>query len=139
MIWFDEETPRDIWEECFVRVEAGRKLYRILTMTPVMGMTWVYDELYLNTDNPNVHLVTATWQDNPWLTKEQKEEMARGLTEQALQVRREGKFIRLTGLVCPWFDRGVHVVDITPSKDWDSYRAIDFGFANPCLVLCVGV
>lgn len=139
LIWFDEEPPRDIWEECFVRVEAGRQLYRILTMTPVLGMTWVYDELYLATNNPHVHVVVATWEDNPWLTVEQQNEMARGLTEQALQVRREGKFVRLTGLVCPWWQRDTHLTDIQVSPEWDIYRAIDFGFSNPTCVLYIGV
>lgn len=54
LIWFDEEPPKDIYDECSVRTEAGIELYMILTMTPVKGMTWVYNEIYLNTSNPDV-------------------------------------------------------------------------------------
>lgn len=139
LIWFDEEPPRDIWEECFVRVAAGQELYVILTMTPVNGMTWVYDELYLATDNPDIKIITAGWDDNPFLTEKQKEQMSRGLTEEALQVRKYGKFMRRTGLVCSWWDRSIHLQEITPRPEWDVYRAIDFGFSNPACVLYIGV
>ncbi len=139
LIWFDEECPYDIWEECVVRVEAGRKLRIILTMTPVNGMTWVYDHLYLNTANDDIGVMTVTWDDNVFLSLEEKAEMARGLTDQALQVRREGKFIRMTGLVCPWFARDVHVKPLQFNPGWTLYRAIDFGFSNPTCCIWIGV
>ena len=138
-IWFDEEPPRDIWEECTVREEAGRELRIVLTMTPVQGMTWVYEELYLATGNPDIKVLTASWDDNPWLPQEQKDRMARGLTPEALKVRREGKFVRMTGLVCPWFDRGVHVQDLIFDPAWTIYRVIDFGFSQPTCVIWIGV
>jgi phage terminase large subunit-like protein len=59
LIWFDEEPPKDIWEECFVRVEAGIKLHIILTMTAIKGMTWVYNEIYLNTSNSDLFVSEA--------------------------------------------------------------------------------
>lgn len=131
LIWFDEEPPKDIFEECFVRQEAGITLRIIMTMTPIKGMTWVYDEIYLKTGNPDYFVSEATWNDNPWLTNEQKDVMSRGLSENALKVRREGKFIKMTGLVCPWFSRTMHVVDITSLPEGDTYFSLDFGFNAP--------
>ena len=137
LIWFDEEPPHDIWEECFVRSEAGVPLDIILTMTPVNGMTWVYDEIYLDTDNPDIYVDEAEWDDNPFLTPLQKAQMGRGLSPQALKVRREGKFVKKTGLVCAWFDRSIHLTDLDVSADRDySTSALDFGFSNPC---CYGL
>jgi phage terminase large subunit-like protein len=131
LIWFDEEPPRDIWEESIVRHEAGQPLDIILTMTPVNGVTWVYDELYLATDNKDIKIVTAGWEDNPWLTEEQIDQMSRGLTQDALQVRRYGKFIRRVGLVCNWWDREKHIVDeINIQSSWNIYRIIDFGWSS---------
>lgn len=101
--------------------------------------TWVYEELYLATSNPDVRVLTASWDDNPWLPQDQKDRMARGLTPEALQVRREGKFVRMTGLVCPWFDRSAHVQDITFDPAWTIYRVIDFGFSQPTCVIWIGV
>jgi len=139
LIWFDEEPPRDIWEECTVRQEAGRPLHIILTMTPVLGMTWVYDRIYKAVNNKDIKVVTGGWNDNPWLSEEQKARMGNNLTEQALQVRRDGKFTRMTGLVCSWFDRGVHMQDIHVKPEWDIYRTIDFGFSNPACVAYIAV
>lgn len=132
LIWFDEEPPKDIFDECSVRQEAGVPLYIIMTMTPINGMTWVYREIYLNTSNPDIFVSTASWKDNPWLTPEQIEEMRRRLTPQALKVREEGQFVKQVGLVASWFNRQVHVVDIDKLPPGDTYFAIDFGFSNPC-------
>lgn len=140
LIWFDEEPPKDIWEECFVRVEAGQQLDVILTMTPVKGMTWVYDDIYLATNNPDLFVSTAGWDDNPYLTEGQKEQMSRGLSKTALQVRREGKFVKRVGLVCAWWDRTVHLKHYDSlDRTWTWYEMLDGGFSDPAAWLLIGV
>jgi phage terminase large subunit-like protein len=140
LIWFDEEPPRDIWEECFVRVEAGQQLDVILTMTPVKGMTWVYDEIYLATNNPDLFVSNAGWDDNPFLTAIQKEQMSRGLSSYALQVRREGKFVKRVGLVCAWWDRSKHLRHYDSlDRSWTWYEVLDGGFSDPAAYLLCGV
>ena len=140
LIWFDEEPPHDIWEECFVRVEAGQQLDVILTMTAVKGMTWVYDTIYLDTSNPDLFISEAGWDDNPFLTEKQKEQMSRGLSASALKVRREGKFVKRVGLVCAWWDRSMHVRHydrLDPSWTW--YEVLDGGFSDPAAWLLIGI
>jgi phage terminase large subunit-like protein len=45
-IHFDEEPPKDIFTECRMRlVDTAGCWY--MTMTPVNGMTWVYDDVYI--------------------------------------------------------------------------------------------
>ena len=139
LIWFDEEPPKDIYEECFVRQEAGKSLYIILSMTPVKGMTWIYDTLYTNTQNTDQFIVEAGWNDNPYLTEDQKEQMRRGLSKEALEVREKGKFMRRVGLVATWFDRNIHVRDIKELPDGDDYMGLDFGFSNPSCALWIRV
>ena len=139
LIWFDEEPPKDIWEECFVRQEAGTQLKIILTMTAIKGMTWVYNDIYLKTNNPDLFISKAGWDDNPWLLEEQKQAMSRGLSEQVLKVRRNGEFVKMVGLVCSWFDRTKHIVDINKLPLGDTYFAIDFGFSNPSCGLWVRI
>lgn len=131
LIWFDEEPPKDIFDECSVRQEAGVPLYIIMTMTPINGMTWVYHDIYLNTSNPDIFVSQASWKDNPFLTAEQVDEMRRRLTPQALKVREEGQFVKQVGLVASWFNREVHIVDIDKLPPGDTYFALDFGFSNP--------
>ena len=46
-VWFDEEPPYDIYQECRMRV-IDRKGMIFGTMTPLKGLTWVYNEIYLN-------------------------------------------------------------------------------------------
>lgn len=140
LIWFDEEPPHDIWEECFVRVEAGQQLDVILTMTAVKGMTWVYDEIYLATDNKDLFISEAGWDDNPYLTESQKEQMSRGLSAQALKVRREGKFVKRVGLVCAWWDRTLHIRHYDKlDRSWTWYEVLDGGFSDPAAYLLIGV
>lgn len=140
LIWFDEEPPKDIWEECFVRVEAGQQLDTLLTMTAIKGMTWVYDEIYLGTGNPDLFVSEAGWDDNPWLTEKQKEQMGRGLSAQALKVRREGKFVKRVGLVCAWWDRSTHLKHYDRlDHSWTWYEVLDGGFSDPAAWLLVGV
>jgi phage terminase large subunit-like protein len=140
LIWFDEEPPRDIWEECFVRVEAGQDLDVLLTMTPIKGMTWVYDDIYLNTGNPDLFVSEAGWDDNPWLTESQKQQMSRGLSANAIKVRREGKFVKRVGLVCAWWDRSAHLKDYESlDRGWTWYEILDGGFSDPSAWLLCGV
>jgi phage terminase large subunit-like protein len=139
LIWFDEEPPKDIWEECWVRTEAGVNLDIILTMTPIKGMTWVYDDIYLATDNKDIFVSEAGWDDNPFLTEKQKDQMGRGLTAETLKVRREGKFIKRTGMVCAWWNREVHLDYIEYKDSWTVVVAIDFGFSNPLALLLIGI
>lgn len=140
LIWFDEEPPQDIWDECFVRVEAGQQLDVILTMTAIKGMTWVYNRIYLDTSNPDIFISEAGWDDNPWLTEDQKKQMGRGLSPQALKVRREGKFVKRVGLVCNWFERGKHVRHYdTLDRSWTWYEILDGGWSDPACYLLIGV
>lgn len=140
LIWFDEEPPKDIWEESFVRVEAGQQLDVILTMTAVKGMTWVYDQIYLDTSNPDLFISEAGWDDNPYLTEQQKQQMSRGLSENAIKVRREGKFVKRVGLVCAWWERDKHIGHYDNlDKSWAWYEVLDPGFSDPAAWLLIGV
>jgi phage terminase large subunit-like protein len=140
LIWFDEEPPHDIYEECVVRQEAGQPLDIILTMTPIKGMTWVYDEIFLSTDTGLYFVSTAGWDDNPWLTDAQKDIMSRGLTREALEVRKYGRFTKRVGLVCNWWERDKHLRDYKDyPRDWAYYECLDGGFSDPAAWLLIGV
>ena len=49
-VWFDEEPPKDIYDECRMRL-MDRRGELFGTMTPLKGLTFVYDEIYLNRAN----------------------------------------------------------------------------------------
>lgn len=140
LIWFDEEPPKDIWEECTVRAEAGVDLDIIMSMTPVKGMTWVYDDLFTKTGRDDLFISLASWDDNPWLTEKQKIQMGANLSDEAIQVRRHGKFVQRVGLVCSWWDRekNTMIYKDTP-HDWSYYEVLDGGFSDPAAWLFIGV
>lgn len=140
LIWFDEEPPKDIWDEALARVEAGQQLDVILTMTPIKGMTWVYDNLYCNTSDPDLFVSQASWSDNPFLTEEQITGLTRRYSVEALKVRRDGKFMRRVGLVCAWFQRDVHIRHYDGlDRSWTWYEALDGGWSDPTAWLLIGV
>lgn len=133
LIWFDEEPPSDIWEECMVRQEAGVQLDIILTMTPINGMTWVYDDLYCATNNPDLYISEASWEDNPFLDEKQKDQMLRQLkTKESVEVRRYGHFVTHVGLVCSFWRREKHLREYKEfPRDWAYYEACDGGWSDP--------
>lgn len=140
IIWFDEEPSKSIYEECFVRQEAGVQLDIIMTMTPINGMTWVYDDIYMAEDKSDLFISEAGWEDNPYLLKSQIDQMSKGLSDEAIQVRRFGRFISRVGLVCNWWDREKHLkhYDSLP-RNWSYGEVIDGGFSDPLAWLLIAV
>lgn len=139
LIWFDEEPPSDIWEECIVRQEAGIQLDIIMTMTPINGMTWVYDDIYLKIDNPDIFVSEASWEDNPFLQQNQKDQMLRALkTNESIEVRKFGHFISRVGLICNWWRREKHLREYENlDKTWSYFEVLDGGWSDPAAWLLV--
>ncbi len=131
-VWFDEEPPQDIYEECTMRV-LDRKGDIFGTMTPLKGLTFVYEEIYLNKrNNPQIWYEFMEWADNPFLSKREIKALTKTLDETTLQSRRYGKFCTREGLVYPEFDEAVHVIDPFPvPKEWQDTISIDPGLKNP--------
>lgn len=99
--WFDEEPPRDIYIECQMRhiVPKGRT---IMTMTPVKGMTWIYEDLYepwAMGSKRSIGCWHISQYDNPHLSVEQIEKLQEGLDETEKQIRVYGKFLHRSGLI----------------------------------------
>ena len=131
-VWFDEEPPQDIYEECRMRV-LDRKGEIWGTMTPLKGLTWVYDEIYMNKHNSNeVWYIEMEWADNPYLDKNEVEELNNSLTEDSINSRRYGKFNVDCGLVYPEFSESVHVIEpFSIPPEWQDTFSIDPGLNNP--------
>ena len=131
-VWFDEEPPKDIYDECRMRV-FDKKGDIFGTMTPLKGLTWVYDEIELNqNDNPEVWCEYMEWRDNPYLDKNEVKAMEAVVPESEQLSRRYGKFSTGAGLVFPEFDQSIHVIEpFDVPKEWYSNISIDPGLANP--------
>ncbi len=129
-VWFDEEPPEDVYDECLMRV-IDKKGYVFGTMTPLKGLTFVYDRIYLSSDDEVWHIFME-WADNPYLDKREVDRLSAQMSEEMLLRRRYGKFTSGNGPVYPEFDERVNVVepfDIPP--EWQDRLSIDPGLNNP--------
>lgn len=131
-VWFDEEPPRDIYEECLMRV-MDRKGDIFGTMTPLKGRTFVYNEIYLNARrNPEVWYEFMNWEDNPFLSASEVKLLEGALDQSSLDSRKYGRFSEGYGLVYPEFDESVHVVKpFSVPSEWQENVSIDPGLHNP--------
>ncbi len=125
-VWFDEEPPRDIYEECLMRV-LDKEGDIFGTMTPLKGLTFVYEEIYLNRgNNPEVWYEFMEWADNPYLPKKEIAMLSASMDAATLESRRFGRFAAREGLVYPEFDERVHVIEPFPVPPaWQACVSID--------------
>ena len=131
-VWFDEEPPYDIYSECRMRVlDKDGDIFA--TMTPLKGMTFVYDEIYLNKYNdPNIWYEFMQWDDNPFISESAKNAMKQSLSEQELKSRQFGEFLDVGGRVYPEFDENVNVIEpFQIPYEWQDKLSIDPGLKNP--------
>lgn len=131
-IHFDEEPPKTIFNECRMRlIDTGGSWW--ITMTPVEGMTWVYDDLY---EPKSCGIVEVDISENPYLSTIEVEEALTGLDEQEYKARKSGKFVQIGGLIFKQFDSQIHVIpplaQIPPVAR--VVKSIDHGFNNPTAV-----
>ncbi len=129
-VWFDEEPPEDIYDECRMRV-ADRRGEMFGTMTPLKGLTFVYDRIYMSSD-PDVWCEFMEWADNPYLDKGEVSSLTASLPADVLESRRYGRFVKRSGMVYPEFDENVHVIQPFPvPREWQDCMSIDPGLNNP--------
>lgn len=131
-VWFDEEPPYDIYLECCMRVmDKDGDIFG--TMTPLKGLSWVYNTIYLNeSNNPEIWHIHIEWADNPFLNKKQIAELSSTFSEEELNARRFGLFGSFGGLVYGEFDSNIHIIEpFAVPREWYDKISIDPGLKNP--------
>lgn len=137
-VHFDEEPPKNIFGECKARLVDYKGSYW-LTMTPVDGMTWTYDEIYepgLTGADPLIDVVTVDMTDNPHIDQQEIADFLSGLDQEEKIIRGKGQYIAIGGLIFKFFNRDEHVLEVSdkpfvPPKGWIVYQSLDHGFSNP--------
>lgn len=151
-IHFDEEPPKAIWQECLARLVDTNGDYWI-TMTPVEGMTYIYDEIYEpNVNNPEgkVFVLEVNTMQNPYLTEEGIQGLVDSIDNDEAQTRIGGAFIQQGGRIYKNFDPVVgsrHVLSESirdpatffPRDRWMWILALDHGLNNPTCALWIAV
>jgi len=140
-VWFDEEPPEDVYEECLMRT-LDRGGYVWGTMTPLKGRTWVYHRIFMNLSN-EIWTANWEWSDNPYLCKKEIKRMEGNYSSDTLESRRYGRFMEGTGLVFTEFgeENIKKNVSVSSQKNTWVYTgiSIDPGYTNPTAVLWFGI
>lgn len=134
-VWFDEEPPKDIYDECRMRV-LDRRGDVFGTMTPLKGLTFIYEEIYLNKYNSDeVWYEFIEWADNPFLNKNEIKSLQKSMSKDMLESRRFGRFCVNEGLVYTEFDENKCIVEpFEVPSEWFDTISIDPGLNNPTSV-----
>lgn len=140
-VHFDEEPPENIYTENMARL-IDRKGHAWITMTPVEGMTWIFDTIYEKgiLGNKNIDVVEVDMAENPYLDQTEVNEFLDSLSDDEKDARGHGKFVQMGGLVYKTFSPQIHVIDQIDFKDlrgqhYKHYFSLDHGFNNPTAAL----
>ncbi len=128
-VHFDEEPlyehGRAVYGECFARL-TDHNGDMLITMTPLLGMTWLYDELYLPwqrqvgeevedgmavLDTGPCYISLVDMDDNPTLDAVgRKSTEASFRTDEERQARKKGRFVSFAGRVYQEYEPSKHVL-----------------------------
>tara|TARA_Y100001963_G_scaffold157001_1_gene252035 strand:- start:841 stop:2364 length:1524 start_codon:yes stop_codon:yes gene_type:complete len=140
-IWMDEEPPKDVWEECMLRL-VDKSGSSCITATPIKGLTWMFDVFV---DNPIEGLTTCriSGLDNPYVPSDKLRQAVSHLSAAQQKTRLFGEFTAQSGLIYDNFDPNLHVIDPIPIKDHPEgslyFESIDFGTKHPFVCLWVAL
>jgi terminase large subunit-like protein len=139
----DEQCEHDsegIWQEIQARL-IDRHGFSAQSMTPIIPQPWLQERVANAPDTDEV--VYANLNDNRksrggHIDDEQIDGLIAEWPQEVQETRIAGKFAAFMGVVYKAFRRDTHVAEpFGIPRDWQRFRAIDFGFNNPfcCLWL----
>lgn len=145
-VHFDEEPPQSIYIENMARlIDTDGEFW--ITMTPVDGMTWIYEDLYednVGKEDGKVSIVEINTLENPYLSSGAIESFMESIDEDETTARIAGEFVQQGGRIYKKFDPTRGAVQVlkeeidNPSvmfKDWLWVCALDHGLNNPTAIL----
>lgn len=97
-IWFDEEPPKNIFTECKLRL-IDTEGWWWMTMTPIEGMTWTYEEIFENGASELIDVIVVDMDDNPHLSQKGKDIVLAGLDDDEIKKRKHGQYVSVGGLI----------------------------------------
>ena len=124
-VHFDEEPEGEhgwqVYRENLARL-IDRNGYFYISMTPLFGMSWTYDEYLLPWEDghdPETDIFTSDekfvirvdMDDNPHVSEKAKVAFLAGLSREEARARKEGRVVHFGGMIYPEFDSDEHVCD----------------------------
>lgn len=146
-VHFDEEPPgakgRAQYDESLTRLIDRDGDVRF-TLTPLLGLNWVYYELTENgvpRNDAETRVVSGSMADNPHISRKMQDRLVKRWSKEplVLQARMHGSFVHFAGAIYPEFNEAEMVVPAKPIPRRDErskptypiYAAIDPGLDHP--------
>lgn len=159
-VLYDEEPRQDLRTESLTRLidHDGEEIF---CMTPLEGMSWLYDEIYepwehalsLTDDLGELELelgmrvLVVDMDDNPHLNEDGKRRALAAYPEHEREARKTGRFVSFSGLIYPSFSARDHVLPTqvalpaserfvaTVPPGVEVFVGIDPGYRHMCAVV----
>lgn len=144
-VWFDEEPPEEIFNECLARlIDTGGNWW--LTMTPLIDMSWTLDRLYtpaVTGTDPNIEAFEVSTSENSYVNENEISILTMGMTDEQREARLHGKYMTYSGTIYgPVLNPAVYLDPILDSdmwpiyyEKWGHFGMLDHGFRNPTAFL----
>lgn len=129
VVWDDEE-PDDymIYSESQTRILTSKGIL-LVTFTPLRGVTDLVQ--HFQEGGPGIDLKTATWDDAPHLSQEDKDRLSASYRSHERDARTKGIPMLGEGAVFPIGDDEIKVESFPIPKHWARIKGCDFGMDHP--------
>jgi phage terminase large subunit-like protein len=139
VIWLDEEPPADVFEECLLRTMTTDGLL-MLTFTPLSGLSDVVLQFlsdgraYNGAVSASKYVTTATWDDAPHLSAQQKQELWDSMSPHQRDARSKGIPVLGSGAIYPIPEKSFVVEPFAIPEFWPRAYGLDVGWNNTAAV-----
>lgn len=133
IVWFDEEPPLSIYAEGLTRTMTTGGCV-MLTFTPLKGMSETVQFLDAQSKEGNCIITTATWNDAPHLSENDKKEMLDAYPIHQRDARSQGVPALGSGAIYPVPESEIVVKPFTLPDHWKHVYGMDVGWNNTAAV-----
>lgn len=123
-----------VWPIMIARLrQHGVRGWAWLTTTP-KGRNWIWQRFIQDQKDNYAHWKLST-RRNPFIEREYADELRAAYSGDFAAQELEGDFVAFEGLIYPEFRREVHCVSLVPDVYSYAVAGVDWGFANPGVIL----
>ena len=138
VVWCDEQPPIDVYTEGQLRtLDKGGCM--ILSFTPLKGVDDVVLKFLNKGVAEGVWCITASWDEAPHLSDEDKAQMLESMPENAREARTKGIPMVGQGLIFPFSDKSMVCEPFAIPDHFKQIDGIDFGINHPAAAVWLAI